>query len=60
MYTITTNLLSELKLASNNYYDNVSLPCGQIYTVYRISTKIHVILTKDNIKFSIILKLYMQ
>ena len=41
-----------LKFASNNCYDNGSLSCGQIYTVYKISTKIHVILTKDNFKFS--------
>ena len=53
MYKIATNTPKELKLALNNCYDNVSLPCGQIYTVYKISTKIHVILMKDNLKFSI-------
>ena len=53
MYKVATNTPKELKLASNNCYDNVSLPCGQIYTVYKISTKIHFILTKDNLKFSI-------
>ena len=53
MYNITINIPRELKLASNNCYDNVSMPCGQIFTVYWISTKILVILTKDNIKFSI-------
>ena len=51
MYNIATNTPKELKLASNNCYDNVTLPCGQIYTVYKIY-KIHVILTKDNLKFS--------
>ena len=53
MYKIATNTPKELKLASNNCYDNVSLPCGQIYTVYKLSAKIHFILTKDNLKFSI-------
>ena len=53
MYNIATNTPKELKLGSNNCYDNVSLPCGQIYTVYKISTKIHVMLTKSNLKFSI-------
>ena len=50
MNSIITNIHRELKLASNNCYYNVSLPCGQIYTGNRISTKIHAILTKDNIK----------
>ena len=53
MYSIDTNVPKELKLASNSCYDNVSFPCDQIYTLYRISTKIHVILTKDNLKFTI-------
>ena len=56
MYKVATNTPKELKLASNNCYDNVSLPCGQIYTVYKISPKIHVILTKDNLKFLFIPK----
>ena len=54
--TYLPNILKELKLALNNCYDNVSLSCGKmhVYTVYMISTKIRVILTKDNININII------